>query len=403
MELTISGIKADVGSKGGHTEPSTGMLECVREIVATAKKDGIIIDGFVFHVGDDIELIMSHTRGKGDEVIHREVALKAFHAATAEARRKGLYAAGQDLLKDAPSGNLRGLGPGVAEIEFDHDPAVNSHRRAESFMVMAVDKCGPGAFNFPVFRSFADPAYCSGLILQPTMHKGFTFEIIDMDRSSNGKTRKYDAPEDWYKIEALLSREARHTIQGIWSRQYPGEQAAASTAERLHNIAGKYPGKDDSLVIIRNQGIFPAPEELLSPWMVAHFVGGGARGGHNMPIMPVPINTAVTGAYCLPVVCAVGFSVAPDGTFADEYIDFFDNLAWDYTRQRAQQKALEMRLQGCNGVAMQGEDELEYGGYREIVTAERAGFTFPTDEEKLVEDQLVVSEVSVEETAAASS
>ena len=52
------------------------------------------------------------------------------------------------------------------------------------------------------------------------------------------------------------------------------------SAQRLHSIAGKYTGKDDPVAIVRNQGIFPAPEEIISPFAKAHFVGGDARGSH---------------------------------------------------------------------------------------------------------------------------
>src|SRR5262249_50184400 len=79
--------------------------------------------------------------------------------------------------------------------------------------------------------------------------------------------------------------------------------------QRLHAIAGKYTGKDDPVAILRNQGIFPAPEEIISPFAKAHFVGGDARGSHVMPLMPVPLNTPVTGMYSLPIVSSVAFSI----------------------------------------------------------------------------------------------
>jgi fructose 1,6-bisphosphate aldolase/phosphatase len=34
----------------------------------------------------------------------------------------GLFGAGQDLLKDSFSGIIKGMGPGVAEMEFDERP-----------------------------------------------------------------------------------------------------------------------------------------------------------------------------------------------------------------------------------------------------------------------------------------
>ena len=62
-----------------------------------------------------------------------------------------IYGAGQDLLKDSFSGNVKGMGPGVAEIEME-DGLV------EVFLHFAADKTEPGAFNFPLWRMFVDGA-----------------------------------------------------------------------------------------------------------------------------------------------------------------------------------------------------------------------------------------------------
>src|SRR6266487_6088454 len=138
MRLTLSVIKADVGSVGGHTKPSARMMATVRVAVAKAIEDGLLIDGFVCHTGDDIAIIMTHTQGEGSSEVH-QFAWKTFLAATSVAKTAGLYAAGQDLLVDAPSGNLRGAGPAVAEIEFERDPQA-AERPAEAFLVFAADK-----------------------------------------------------------------------------------------------------------------------------------------------------------------------------------------------------------------------------------------------------------------------
>jgi fructose 1,6-bisphosphate aldolase/phosphatase len=135
----------------------------------------------------------------------------------------------------------------------------------------------------------------------------------------------------------------------------------------MHNIAGTYTGKDDPVAVIRNQGIFPAPEELVSPYAKAHYIGGDARGSHTMPLMPVPINTAVTGMYCLPLVSCLGFSINAAGKFSDSVADFFDNPAWDHVRMLAQRKAIEMRSQGWSGPAMLPYGELEYSGFRQSI------------------------------------
>ena len=79
-----------------------------------------------------------------DQHVH-QFAWDSFIGATGIAQDSGLYGAGQDLLVDAPSSNVRGAGPAVAELEFEHDPVkTNKVRPAESFCVFAADKCGPG-------------------------------------------------------------------------------------------------------------------------------------------------------------------------------------------------------------------------------------------------------------------
>lgn len=367
MRLTLSAIKADVGSIGGHTRPSTEMMETVRSEVRRAVERDELIDGFVSHTGDDIALVMTHMNGVDSEEIH-QFAWDVFVKATEVAQKAGLYGAGQDLLVDAPSGNIRGAGPGVAELELEHDPRGNKERPAESFMVFAADKCSPGAFSLPMYLGFADPMYCAGLML-PKMIKGFAFDLLDMDHIDGERMLRLYAPEDYYKLAVLLRDNERFGIKRIHSRTYEGQQAAAISTQRLHNVAGKYTGKDDPIAVVRNQGIFPAPEELLLPFAKAHYVGGDARGSHVMPVMPVAINTPVTGAFCLPLVSCLGFSMNADGRFSQAHVDFFDNPAWDRVREKAQDKALAMREQGWSGAAMLPYDELEYSGFRDTVTS----------------------------------
>jgi fructose 1,6-bisphosphate aldolase/phosphatase len=365
MRLTLSILKADVGSIGGHTKPSPKMIDATKQAVGEAIAKGLLIDAYVSHTGDDIAILSTHTRGPNNTEVH-QFAWDTFLKATAIAQRYGLYGAGQDLLVDAPSGNLRGAGPAVAELEFEHNPVkTNRVRPAESFMMLAADKCGPGAYNLPIFLGFADPMYCAGLML-PKLIKGFTFNIIDMDNTQGDSIISLNAPEDYYKISMLLRDNERFGIDSVVSRT-DGEPAVSISAMRLHNIAGIYTGKDDPVALVRNQGIFPAPEELVSAFTKAHYVGGDARGSHVMPLMPVPINTAVSGIYCLPLVSCTGFSVDASGHFSENVNDFFDNPAWDYVRTKAQEKALYMREQGWSGAAMLPYHELEYSGFRDTV------------------------------------
>src|SRR5258708_21655669 len=173
---------------------------------------------------------MTHARGEGSPEVH-QFAWKTFLAATTVAKTSGLYGAGQDLLEDAPSGNIRGAGPGVAELSFDH--SLSGPRPAESFMVFAADKCGPGAYNLPLYLAFADPMYCGGLMLPP-MIKGFRFHVIDMDNTAGDSPIRLDPPADSYHIAALLRRNQRFGIDRLISQTY-GEVAFAVSAHRLHS------------------------------------------------------------------------------------------------------------------------------------------------------------------------
>jgi fructose 1,6-bisphosphate aldolase/phosphatase len=362
MNITLSVIKADVGSIGGHTRPSARMLEMVRSRAGRAIETGLLIDAIVTHTGDDIAITMSHAHGVGASEVHR-FAWDSFLAATAEARERGLYGAGQDLLVDAPSGNIRGAGPAVAEIEFPRDPA-SADRPAEAFLVFAGDKCSPGAYNFPLYAVFCDPMHNGGLLLGPKLHKGFTLTIIDMDHKSHNDDYviRLDVPERIWDVACLLQNPDRFAIEAIHSRHRPTEQIVAVSATRLHNIAGTYTGKDDPVAIVRTQGMFPAPEEVIEPYTLGHFVTGDCRGSHVMPLMPVAIDTTVAGPYCLPIVSCLAFSMDARGRFSEEYVDVFGNVAWDGTRAKVQAKADEWRRQGFVGATMASHAELAYTG-----------------------------------------
>ena len=357
--LTISAIKADVGSIGGHTCPSTQMLEQSKSQLAEAVEHGTLLDYDVTYTGDDICLLMIHPYGSGYAEIHN-LAWSIFTKAANIAKDEGLYGAGQDLLKDAPSGNVRGAGPGVAEITFD--PFLEE-RPAEPFLVFTADKCGPGAFNFPLWAVFTNPMFCAGLML-PKMKVGFLFTIIDMEYTGGDRVLEIETPERHLDLAVLLRDENRFGIQSIYSRKYPHQQLVSVSTDRLHTIAGVYKGNDDPVAIIRTQGIFPAPEEIVSPYTTAHLVAGDARGSHHMPLMPVPINTPVTGPYCLPIVACKAYSVTANGRLS-EGVDIFGNLAWEGTRIKAQRKAEELRQQGFVGPAMLPIQELEYSDFRD--------------------------------------
>jgi fructose 1,6-bisphosphate aldolase/phosphatase len=126
------------------------------------------------------------------------------------------------------------------------------------------------------------------------------------------------------------------------------------------NIAGKYVGKDDPVAIVRVQNIFPATEEFGPPFAIGQFVAGNTRGSHNLPLMPVPINTAASSFFCCPIVSGLAFSVH-EGMLTTP-VDLFADPLWNAIRDQVTRKAVEMRQQGFFGPAMLDISELEYGG-----------------------------------------
>ena len=106
-KITLSVIKADVGGWVGHSTCHPEMMALAREIVGKAVARGFLVDGQVLNVGDDAELIMTHERGENDAEVHK-FAWDTFMELTALAKKMKLYGAGQDLLKDSFSGNVKG-------------------------------------------------------------------------------------------------------------------------------------------------------------------------------------------------------------------------------------------------------------------------------------------------------
>lgn len=113
------------------------------------KGKDLLIDSYISYTGDDIAIVSTHQRGLNDEKIHK-LAWHTFMAGTETAKAQGLYGAGQDLLNEAFSGNVRGMGPAVAELEFEERPN-------EPFLFFAAGKTDPGAYNLPLYLAFADP------------------------------------------------------------------------------------------------------------------------------------------------------------------------------------------------------------------------------------------------------
>lgn len=354
MEITLSAIKADIGSIGGHTKPSDEVLETVKNFIQkNGKEKGLLVDFYMGYTGDDIHFLFSHTKGVNNQHIHK-LAWDAFKAGTEVAKKQGLYGAGQDLLKDSFSGNVKGLGPGVAELEFEERPN-------EAFALFTADKTEPGAFNYPFYRLFCEPSANTGLLLNPSLAKGVVVVVMDV---TNGKKAELRTPEDIFLIAAVLMYPGRYVVDSVKSKE--GEPILVATTDRLHNIMGTYVGKDDPAALMRLQKNFPATEEACSVFKTAHYVSGNTRGSHHLPLMPVKIKTTATSNFCIPMVSCILFSMREGKLTAQ--MDAFDTPDWDYYRQKAVKKAEYMREQGFVHPATLIPEELEYNkGYQAMM------------------------------------
>ncbi|RDD52445.1 fructose 1,6-bisphosphatase [Nanoarchaeota archaeon NZ13-N] len=335
--VTISVIKADVGGLVGHhvvhpalEETAEGVLE---EVV-----DELIYDYFVTHVGDDLVLIMTHGKGEDNSEIHG-LAWKAFQKAAKVAKELGLYGAGQDLLSEAFSGNVKGLGPGVAEMSITERPS-------EPVIVFAADKTEAGAWNLPLFKMFADPFNTAGLIIDPSMHQGFRFEVWDLVEH---KKVELSCPEEMYDLLALIGSPGRFAIKRVYPKQGspidPNEPVAVASTERLYEIAGRYVGKDDPVLVVRAQHGLPAVGEVLEAFAFPHLVAGWMRGSHWGPLMPVPLEYAAPTRFDGPPrVIGLGFQIKDGRLIGPE--DMFADPAFDYAREMANKVADYMRRHG---------------------------------------------------------
>ena len=349
-KITLSIIKADIGSIGGHIKPSQKLLQTVENYVKEKGK-GLILDSYIGYTGDDIAILTTHKQGVLNKKVHK-LCFDAFLAGTEVAKSQGLYGAGQDLLVTAFSGNVKGMGPQVAEMEIEERPA-------EPFLMFAADKTEPGAFNLPLYLTFTDPMHCAGLILAPTLKKGFKWVVMDVNYTKADKIIELVTPEETYDLAALLRDNGRYIVESVWSRT-SGEQVVAASTTRLHNIAGKYVGKDDPVMLVRTQKDFPATGEALSPYAIGHYVAGFMRGSHNGPLLPVKKNSSISFFDGPPIVSCLAFSIR-NGKLT-EPADAFDQPYWDYIRLKISQKAEEIRKQGFSGPAMLPMSELEYTG-----------------------------------------
>jgi fructose 1,6-bisphosphate aldolase/phosphatase len=360
-KVTISIIKCDVGSLAGHHVVPKPLFDVAEKNLKKATEKGVINNFYVFNAGDDLELLMVHERGEQNREIHK-LAWEIFKEAAEKAGQLKLYAAGQDLLKDAFSGNVRGMGPGVAEIEMEE-------RKSDPIVVFAADKTSAGSFNYPLFRIFADPMNTAGLVIDPTMICGFKFEVID---TLENKAITLKCPEEMYELLALIGTVGRYVISRVW-RASDNLICATSSVSKLSLIAGKYVGKDDPVMITRAQHGLPAVGEVLAPFMHSYFVQGWMRGSHWGPLMPVGLKSSKCTVFDGPPrIVALGFQIADGRISSDDegnpiIADLFDDPAFALARREAMQNACALRNMGEFEPARLSAEDMEYTTIQKVL------------------------------------
>jgi fructose 1,6-bisphosphate aldolase/phosphatase len=213
MKVTLSVIKADIGGYVGHSTSHPEVLAKAEECLRAAKRDGLLIDYHVTNCGDDVQLIMTHQKGEDSAPVHK-LAWDTFVEGTKVAKKLKLHGAGQDLLSDAFSGNVKAMGPGVAEMEIEE-------RQAETVLIFMADKTSAGAWNLPLYKMFADPFNTIGLVIAQNMHCGFSSTSRTTRRSPSIRRKRYMTC--WFSSEPPVATPSRRCTTGIprrW-RQFP--------------------------------------------------------------------------------------------------------------------------------------------------------------------------------------
>lgn len=359
--ITLSVIKADTGGFVGHSSVHPDMMQTAEAELGKRKEQGLIVDYRVGRCGDDVALIMTHKHGVDSEAIHG-AAWDIFLATTEVAKGLKLYGAGQDLLKDAFAGTVKGLGPGVAEMEIEERPS-------EPVIVFLGDKTGPGAWNLPVYRMFADPFNSPGLVIDPSMHGGFDFEVMDLQENT---VARFHTPAESYDLLAFIGAPGRYVIRNVF-RPGSDEPVLSTSTQRLSHIAGQYVGKDDPVCIVRCQAGLPAVGEVLEAFAKPHFVEGWMRGSHTGPLMPVAFDESDPSRFDGPPrVVAHGYQLNRGRLVGPR--DMFKDPGFDTARQTALQMAEMMRSMGPFEPHRLPQEEMEYTAMPKVMERVRDRF-----------------------------
>ncbi|MEN6342754.1 MAG: fructose 1,6-bisphosphatase [Methanospirillum sp.] len=323
MKTTISVIGACVGSFPGFSRAHPRLLEEAAKRLKE-QEGGLLIDSFVARCGPALELVMTHARGPGDEEV-LGLAGDLLRSCAEIATGMKLHGVDPDLSSDAVGG--------AAEMEF-------VERESEPVLLFMAAPARAGAWNFHLYRTFADPFTTPGLVRNPSMHDGFVFEVHDLVACRRALFR---TPEESYDLLDCIGLPSRYAVRHVFSKE-SAIAASASIPPSAASPSGKG-AASAPVLIVRSEAGFPAVGECLAPFTTPFFILGGLPGGNLAPLMPV----AVCDAGCTvgdgpPRATCLGFQVSRGRLVGPA--DLFDDPAFDLIRRKTLELAETLRGQG---------------------------------------------------------
>jgi fructose 1,6-bisphosphatase len=239
------------------------------------------------------------------------------------------WEAGADLVKVTKpfAGNVTGQGPGFAELPLRNTTRVG---------LLAADKCGPAAFNIPVY--LAVNKALEQKQFRERYGNSIALEIFDV----HNETRIFlDARAHQDDVQTLLGATNLYNVKRLWSlpevvnkrKEVKGsveDILLAASTEKLALIAGgEYVGKDDPVLL----GV----EELVNPMFEYTKTGfymtqGDERGSHYMMLVPKPLPESVATVRSRGV--QVGLTVTLDSEGIAEIHDVYAEPGFREARVR---------------------------------------------------------------------
>ena len=86
-------------------------------------------------------------------------------------------------------------------------------RKSDPVLIFMADKTSAGAWNLPLYKMFADPFNTAGLVIAPTLHQGFRFEVHDIYEH---KKISFDCPEELYDMLMFIGSPGEYTIKYVY-------------------------------------------------------------------------------------------------------------------------------------------------------------------------------------------